>query len=67
MAAFPSVDLTKFDLVPAVKTLRKSGNFAVSTAGDVVKEAAYATVGIGILTVQRIQVRRREIERDLRR
>jgi hypothetical protein len=67
MAVFPSVDLTHFDLAPAVKTLRKSSDMAVSTATDVARDAAYTAVGLGILTYQRIQVRRREIERELRR
>jgi hypothetical protein len=67
MAAFPSVDLTNFDLAPAVKTLRRSGDVAVSTATDAARDAAYTAVGLTILTYQRIQVRRREIERELRR
>lgn len=67
MATFPSVDLTNFDLAPAVDTLRKSTDAATSTATTLAREAAYAAVGLGVLTFQRIQVRRREIERELTR
>ena len=67
MAAFPSVDLTNFDLAPAAKTLRGAGTAVTSTATNVAAEAAYTAVGLGLLTYQRIQVRRREIERELRR
>ncbi len=67
MATFPSVDLTNFDLAPAAKTLRDAGGAVTSTAADVAAEATYTAVGLGVLTYQRIQVRRREIERELRR
>ena len=67
MAAFPSVDLTNFDLAPAAKTLRRAGTAVTSTAANVATEATYTAVGLGLLTYQRIQVRRREIERELRR
>ena len=67
MATFPSVDLTNFDLAPAAKTLRDVSSTVTSTAANVVAEATYTTVGLGLLTYQRIQVRRREIERELRR
>ncbi len=67
MATFPSVDLTNFDLAPAVKTIRQTGDAAASTATGLARDAAYTAVGLGVLTYQRIQVRRREIERELRR
>jgi len=67
MAAFPSVDLTNFDLAPAAKTLRDASGTAASTAASLAAEATYTAVGLGVLTYQRIQVRRREIERELRR
>ncbi len=67
MATFPSVDLTNFDLAPAAKTLRDTSNAVTSTAATVVAEVTYTAVGLGLLTYQRIQVRRREIERELRR
>ena len=67
MAAFPSVDLTNFDLAPAARTLRSAGTALTSNAANVAAEATYTAVGLGVLTYQRIQVRRREIERELRR
>jgi hypothetical protein len=67
MAAFPSVDLTNFDLAPAAKSLRDASSAVTSTTVNVVAEATYTVVGLGLLTYQRIQVRRREIERELRR
>jgi hypothetical protein len=67
MATFPSVDLTNFDLAPAARTLRDASGAVTSIATGVVAETTYAAVGLGVLTYQRIQVRRREIERELRR
>ncbi|MFT6289639.1 MAG: hypothetical protein ACJAR2_000224 [Ilumatobacter sp.] len=66
MASFPSVDLTNFDLAPFVQTLRKTGGSVASTTAGLARDSAYTTVGLGLLTYQRIQVRRREIERELR-
>lgn len=54
------VDLTDFD-VPAI-----AGRVADRVTG-LAKDATYVTVGLGLLTVQRAQVRRREIERSLHR
>ncbi len=34
---------------------------------ELVRESVYITVGFGVLTFQRIQVRRREAERQVRR
>ena len=67
MATFPSVDLTNFDLAPAARTVRAAGGAAASTAATLAAEATYTAVGLGVLTYQRIQVRRREIEGELRR
>ena len=66
MAAFPSVDLTNFDLAPAARTLRSIGGGAAEAATSVAKDVTYTAVGLGLLTYQRIQVRRREIERARR-
>jgi hypothetical protein len=66
MASFPSVDLTDFDLAPAAQTLRDTGGVVASTAAGFARDAGYTAVGLGLLTYQRIQVRRREIERELR-
>ncbi|BAN03171.1 hypothetical protein YM304_28570 [Ilumatobacter coccineus YM16-304] len=66
MATFPSVDLTNFDLAPTVRTIRSIGGAVSSTAADNAKEVTYTAVGLGVLAYQRLQVRRREIERALR-
>ncbi len=66
MAAFPSVDLTNFDLAPAARQMRGASDAVTSTAVEVTKGAAYTAIGLGILTYQRIQVRRRELEKTLR-
>jgi len=66
MASLHSVDLTNFDLAPVVDAVRRSGDSAASTAGDLARDAVYTSVGLGVLAYQRIQVRRREIERELR-
>ncbi|MGB3733453.1 MAG: hypothetical protein WA964_00755 [Ilumatobacter sp.] len=66
MAVFPSVDLTNFDLAPAVRQVRDAGDAVTSAAVDATRDAAYTAIGLGILTYQRIQVRRREIEKTLR-
>ena len=63
MFAFTSVDLTGLDLGPAVRAARTIGGRATGLA----KDATYTAIGLGILTVQRAQVRRREIERTLER
>lgn len=66
-----SFDLTDFDVA-------KLANEAADRAGDIVdsgvrsashlaREATYVTVGLSVLTFQRAQVRRREIERAIRR
>ena len=62
MAAFPSVDLTDLDLAPTVRTVRRLGERSVGLA----KDATYTAVGLGLLTFQRAQVRRREFERSLK-
>ncbi len=64
---FPSVDLTNFDLAPAAKSLRETGSAVRATVVHVASEATYTAVGISVLAYQRIQVQRREIERELRR
>lgn len=66
MAVFPSVDLTNFDLVPAARHVRDAGDIVTAAALDATRDAAYTAIGLGILTYQRIQVRRREIEKSLR-
>jgi hypothetical protein len=63
VSAFPSVDLTDLDLGPAVRAVRSVGDRATGLAKDV----TYTAIGLGILTVQRVQVRRRELERTFQR
>ncbi len=60
MASLGSVDLTDFDLAPALDALRGAGD----SATDALRDMAYTAVGLGILTYQRAQVRRRELERQ---
>lgn len=66
MAVLPSVDLTNVDLAPTAKQVRDAGDTVTSIAVDATKDAVYTAIGLGILTYQRIQVRRREIEKTLR-
>jgi hypothetical protein len=56
------IDLTRFDLRAAADLAGPAGERAVTLA----KDAAYVAVGLGLLNVQRVQVRRRELERALR-
>ncbi len=62
-----SIDLTDIDLVNAVRQVTAASESLTSRAVDVARDAAYVTVGLGLLTFQRAQVRRREFERSLRR
>ena len=57
------VDLTNFDLSQVDQVTSAVAQRAV----DLAKDAAYVTIGLGLLSYQRIQVRRREFERSLRR
>ncbi len=57
------VDLTNFDLTQIDQVTGAVAQRAV----DLAKDAAYVTVGLGLLSYQRMQVRRRELERSLRR
>lgn len=66
MATFPSVDLTNFDLAPAARTVRSATNTVATRATDLAKDVTYTAVGLGLLTFQRMQVRRREFEREVR-
>ena len=66
MPVYPSVDLTNFDIAPVARQVQSAGDAAASAAAVLTRDAAYTVIGLGILTYQRIQVRRREIERSLR-
>ncbi len=66
MAQWHSVDLTNFDVAPVARTARRASEVAARRTLDLAKDATYVSVGLGLLTFQRAQVRRREIERALR-
>jgi len=67
MASFTSIDLTDFDLARAAQsTLKTTDSVALRTAGLAI-DVTYITIGLGLLSFQRVQVKRREIERALRR
>ncbi len=67
MGQWHSRDLTDFDIVPAVTAAQRASEHTIEVATSDAKEATYVTVGLGLLTYQRAQVRRREIERLLSR
>ncbi len=79
MAAQPAIDLTDADLVHAVRRATRVTRDAAGRAGelagtvspgqiakDTASTAVYTAVGLGLLTWQRLQVRRREFERAMR-
>jgi hypothetical protein len=53
----PGIDLTHFDVKKNIETARKNAERLVNFT----KDAAYVTVGSGVLTMQQVQVRRREL------
>jgi hypothetical protein len=60
VGAFP--DLRNLDLGDATCTARQVTERSVALARD----ATYTAIGLGLLTFQRVQVRRRQLERSLR-
>jgi hypothetical protein len=62
-----SIDLTDVDLTRLDGAIGRALDAAVDTALDAARDAAYVTVGLSLLNFQRLQVRRREVERALRR
>lgn len=60
MAVTPPVDFDGLGVTPAVRAVR-------DVVTKVAREATYTGVGLGLLAFQRIQTRRREIEREMRR
>ena len=66
MASFTSIDLTNFDLTRAAQSTRDTTDSIATRAADLAIDATYVTVGLGLLSFQRMQVRRRELERALR-
>lgn len=70
MAAQPAIDLTDVDLVPAIRQAtrftRSATGRITGAAASAAKTTTYTAVGLGLLSWQRLQVRRREIERAMR-
>lgn len=56
----PSLDLTKFDL-SKIATKMHLPTISPEPVIQFAKDAAYITVGVGVLAFQKTQVRRREI------
>ena len=53
----PGIDLTHFDVKKNIETARKNAERVVGFTKDI----AYVTVGSGVLALQQVQVRRREV------
>ncbi len=66
MAQWHSVDLTNFDVAPVARTARRASQAAAKKVAGLAMEATYISVGVSLLTFQRAQVQRREIERARR-
>lgn len=66
MAQWHTVDLTNFDVAPAARLARSASASLANRAVELAKDATYVSVGLGVLTYQRVQVQRRDIERALR-
>jgi hypothetical protein len=54
----PSIDLTKFD---AQAVLSRLPHLPADRVVEIAKDAAYTTVGFGVLAFQKTQVRRQEV------
>lgn len=62
------VDLTRVNLAAlAGSEPARAALAAIDLSARLVRESAYVTVGLTVLGIQRLQVRRREFERSLRR
>jgi hypothetical protein len=62
-----NIDLTDFDVVRAIRGTVDVGGSLAARATELARDATYVTVGLGLLGYQRVQVRRRELERSRRR
>jgi len=62
-----SIDLTDVDIVRAIRGTVDVGGSLAARATGLARDATYVTVGLGLLSYQRAQVRRREFERSQRR
>ena len=58
LPTIPSLDLTKID---AQAVLSRLPHIPTDRAVEMAKDAAYTTVGIGVLAFQKTQVRRQEV------
>jgi len=58
LPTFPSLDLTKID---AQAVLSRLPRIPTDQAVELAKDAAYTTVGFGVLAFQKTQVRRQEV------
>jgi hypothetical protein len=67
MASFTSIDLTNFDLARATQSARDTTGPVATRVASLAADATYVTIGLGLLSFQRVQIHRREIERALRR
>lgn len=57
----PGIDLTKLDIKKNIEAARDNTKRAVEIATNLTKDVAYVTVGSGVLALQQVQVRRREM------
>lgn len=57
----PGIDLTKLDMKKNIEAARDNTKRAVEIATNLTKDVAYVTVGSGVLALQQVQVRRREV------
>ena len=60
------IDLTDFDVIRTFRQTLDAGGSVAARAAELAKDATYVTVGLGLLSYQRAQVRRREFERSRR-
>jgi hypothetical protein len=64
---FTRVDLTNFDVAAFIESdPGRAARAAVDLTVRAVQESTYVTVGLTVLGIQRLQVRRREIQRAMR-
>ena len=63
LPTIPSLDLTKID---AQAVLSRLPHIPTDRAVEMAKDAAYTTVGFGVLAFQKTQVRRQEVIAEVR-
>lgn len=69
MPTFPSIDLSRFDVAALASQLPRPELPAIDTdrLSGLARDAAYVGIGLGVLTIQQTQVRRRELQSELER